>query len=517
MLTVKNVKYLFLSIALVAISYFFYAEVFASAPNAIGTIVNSDSLLLPRMGWELWHVPDAWGHFQWPRVPSVAPDMLWFWCSAGLGIGWRSAWNGFFLFSLVLMTCSLGAVIWRLGTLTLCRAVFVAALSVTAYVMFVSLGAHIRNANDIAGLFEVFIPAYHGSAFMLSLLAAATANAAYGRNGRIPAFIPTACLCVVGTFDDPMFLTTFAIPFFVSTRLLALRHRAENVSVSHAMEQGIGPQVFVFLSCCAGLAGQMFLHRQSLGGMFKHFPLAHFPTIIHDALSSVRASFCLIVFVLSLVPFLKFRASLSRPEMTPGREQIFYHGYIASALSLFIMSVAYVEVSLFRYALPAIWWSIAFIVSAISAGTVRKISTACAFVLPAAIAASCFRGGHSRHGGVAQWHAPLETCISRDHDRMGLKDGLAPYWIARQVEASSDWKLQVMQVSDGDHMFIWGNNPDLYTHGVHNFGMPPEFNYFINGDETGLDDLYRNAGRPSAVLHCPGADVLVFPRAIKVK
>ena len=505
-----------MSFALTVISYFFYTRVFFNAPGAIGMTINSDSLVLPQMGWEMSHVPDAWRHFQWPRVPSLFPDMLWFWGAEGLGVDWRLAWNGFFLFSLSLMTLCLGAVVWRMGTLSFSRALFVSSLTLAAYVAFVSSGAHVSALSDISGLLEIFLPAFHGSSFMLSLLAATTANIACDRGNRIADFVPTACLCAVSTFSDPMFITTFAVPFFLSTRMFAVRHRGAN-SVTRSMCQGIGPPLFLLFSCLVGFVGQEFLYKQSLSGTVKHFPLVAFPKIIYFSLFSVRASFCLVFVLLSVIPFLKIRSEICGNKIEPCREMLFYQGYTASIISLFILSVSYVDLSIYRYALPATWWSIIFIISNIDSKSVRKISNGFLVSLPFIILFFIFMGWKGNRNALDGWHAPLESCISRNHDRLGLRDGLAGYWVSRKIEASSDWKLQVEQVTGGNHMFIWGNNPDLYTHGLHRFDKPPYFNYVIDDGKGEMQGLYREMGPPSHILHCPEADVLVFSRQIRVE
>ncbi|ATU74492.1 hypothetical protein CFR78_00805 [Komagataeibacter rhaeticus] len=478
-------------------------------------VINSDSLVLPRMGWEMWHVPHAWQHFQWPRVPSLFPDMLWFWLAESVRLDWRVALDGFFLLSLCLMTACLASVIWRMGDLAWPQALFVSSFTLAAVVACVSAGVHVQGLRDVSGLLELFLPAYHGSAFMLSLLAATLANWEYGRGGRIANFCPTACLCLVATFSDPLFVTTFAVPFALSTGLFALRHRKDTTPVRVALKDGIGPSLFLLGACTVGFVGQELLYKQNLGGVFKHFPLLALPEILYSACFSVRAFCCLALFALSIIPFIRIGAKISAKAIAPYKERLFYHGYAASIISLCILSVSYVDVSVYRYALPVTWWSIIFLVSCPDPAAVRKMSDYAMVCLPCAFMYFVLIGNHGNR--LAGWHSPLESCISQNHDRLGLRGGLAQYWLSRKLEASSDWALQIEQVTDGNHIFIWGNNPDLYAHDVHGFDGMPVFNYFVDDGKEDLATLYRDMGPPAHVLHCPEADVLVFGQPVRLR
>lgn len=227
-------------------------------------IINSDSLVLPRMGWEMWHVPHAWQHFQWPRVPSLFPDMLWFFLAERVGLDWRTRWT-VFLLSLCLMTVCMASVIWRMGNLFWLQSLFLSSVTLTTYVACVSAGVYVKGFRDMSGLLELFLPAYHGSSFMLSLLAATMANMEYDRGSRIANFYPAACLCLVATFSDPLFVTTFAVPFALSTRVFALVHRKGTTPVWNALKEGIAGPVFLLAACTVGFMGQELLYKQNLG------------------------------------------------------------------------------------------------------------------------------------------------------------------------------------------------------------------------------------------------------------
>ena len=112
------------------------------------------------------------------------------------------------------MTLCLGATTWRMGTPSFNQALFVSSLTLLAYMAFASLGMYVDGLHGIPNLLEFCLPAYHGTSFMLSLLAAVMASRAWCRGSGITGFLPPAGLCVVVTFSDPLFITTFAIPFF---------------------------------------------------------------------------------------------------------------------------------------------------------------------------------------------------------------------------------------------------------------------------------------------------------------
>ncbi|GBR36192.1 hypothetical protein AA11826_1496 [Komagataeibacter oboediens DSM 11826] len=229
----------------------------------------------------------------------------------------------------------------------------------------------------------------------------------------------------------------------------------------------------------------------------------------------MRAFCCLVLFALSIIPFIRICAKISKHGIEPHKELLFYQGYMASVIALCILSITYVDISLYRYALPLTWWSIVFLVSCIDPVSVRKLSDYVMVVLPCAAMYFVLTGKHENR--LYGWHSPLETCLSQNHDRLGLQGGLTHYWLSRKVAASSNWTLQVEQVAGGNHIFIWGNNPDLYTHDVHGFDKMPVFNYFIDDGTEDLKALYSDMGPPAHVLHCPEADILVFDQPIRLQ
>lgn len=99
---------------------------------------------------------------------------------------------------------------------------------------------------------------------------------------------------------------------------------------------------------------------------------------------------------------------------------------------------------------PATWWLIIFLLAGTTAGLVRKISNALMISLPFFTLFCVFMNKHGYENAMNRWHYTPETCISLNHDRLGLRDGLAGYWMARKVESSSDWKLQVEQAIGGN-------------------------------------------------------------------
>jgi hypothetical protein len=174
----------------------------------------------------------------------------------------------------------------------------------------------------------------------------------------------------------------------------------------------------------------------------------------------------------------------------------------------------YQDISALRYALPAFFWppilASCLIVLVTPDRLVRGLSAA-AVILLAAFAAAEIRA--TTVASLKSWHDPLADCLVREQQRLGLKDGLADYWLARPAVISSNWRLQIEQMGGGRYG-VAGNNPYWASHSRLRAGEHPSFNFIIPGFLNGSADIIEHFGQPSRMAECAGHDVWIYDKPL---
>jgi hypothetical protein len=80
--------------------------------------------------------------------------------------------------------------------------------------------------------------------------------------------------------------------------------------------------------------------------------------------------------------------------------------------------------------------------------------------------------------------------------------------------ASSNWTLQLDQVTDEGNAYFWGNNTAAYTHDIETRGRPPQYNFFVVDGEVEPFLIENSYGLPKDIFRCPRAEVWVFDHVI---
>jgi len=111
------------------------------------------------------------------------------------------------------------------------------------------------------------------------------------------------------------------------------------------------------------------------------------------------------------------------------------------------------------------------------------------------------------------WRDPLADCLLHEGPRLGLKDGLADFWLARPAVISSGWRLQIEQIGGGRYG-KWGNNPYWASHSRLNPGAAPVFNYIIPGRINSDEDIKEHFGAPSRIEQCAGHPIWIYERPL---
>jgi hypothetical protein len=174
-------------------------------------------------------------------------------------------------------------------------------------------------------------------------------------------------------------------------------------------------------------------------------------------------------------------------------------------------ALVYSDAASYRYMSPFLWWPIIATATAV----VRPIGHARRYLLPIGLGAEVLAliGIYVSQGlhppAILALRHPIEACLSAARETAGLKAGLANYWYARPIAASSDWRLQVDQASREGAGRIWGNDRRWFTHDIHDGAQPPAYNYFVM---AGLDPrgIRMRYGAPSRTLNCPGSQIWVY-------
>jgi hypothetical protein len=110
----------------------------------------------------------------------------------------------------------------------------------------------------------------------------------------------------------------------------------------------------------------------------------------------------------------------------------------------------------------------------------------------------------------------MESCLLDAQRTAGLKAGLAEYWYARSIEASSDWRLQIDEMGRDGAGWYWGNDRYWFTHDIHDGTRQPGYNYIVIG-QLDPQPIRARYGAPSRVLDCPAGKVWIYDDAAALR
>ncbi len=429
-------------------------------------------------------------YFQLPRMPSLVPDVAVVMALEGVFGNWRLAMLGYAAAAFMALVTVGGAIAAQLAgrSLTVGTAT---VLGLTAALLGVlwPLGT--------AGIYLLALaPVIHSGPFILALAALLLARAAAQRErpggGRL---VLLGAMAAAGTLSDKMFLGAFLPPLLaalgVSVRFGQLRCRP----ALRVAGVGLAGVALGWVADRRLFAGPL-LRQPDLALNWPDMPdhIAGFlrqPTLPYLAAASL------------LLPLLAWRR-------TPAR--VFWWTAIAAILPAFLglSAILWVDNLSARYMQPALWLPLfAAAGLLLTAPPVRRNAAAVATALVAALAGWVLLQPWPRPTILA-WQDPLAACLQQAHARGLLHDGLAGYWQARPVEASTDWSLQVDQVTPNGNAYLWGNNRYWYRHARDDPGQPPNTDFIVAAqlDAAAIHKLY---GAPATIMPCPGSEVWLYP------
>ncbi len=495
------------------------------SPSFFG-YVHADSLQLALETWDLSTHDYAWQGMQFSRVPSLFPDLAIFGSAQLLTGSWRFAFLVFGISTLLGLAIAAGWIVdrlarcgWRLGTR--------AFLTVALPLLFLELPVTVASRR-----LEVFVPNGHGGPLALAFAALCVACAQMER-GTLRRSIVLAALTAAGTISDPLFLLSFTAPVLGVAAYRWRRGtllRASATAVIAAVLAGVA----------VGRVLDLFLNREGVPPIEWLGVPAHVRDFILSpgVLAGAAPVTVLLGFGLPLALFLlypRLRRDRAQPAETAHPSGLWWT-LAATSLALVAVQTAvyYEDTSQYRYTMPLQWWPVVFASAllvqrlagkarwAISAGLGGLSSGLAVFYL--------WPGPHAP--AILRLHHPLEACLLEGQRTAGLKAGLADYWHARYLKASSDWRLQIEQIeSDGAGSYFDGDR-FWSTHDMtadaasprppgepqasprppgepQASPRPPVYNYIVMAD---LDEgaIRRHFGAPDRTLACGGTAVWIY-------
>ncbi len=443
---------------------------------------NADALLPADLIWEMLHRSSHWQSFQWPRIPSLVPDLL-VYAPLQAAFGWRWAALGYGAASLMALT----ALSSRVAGISMRKAdrvhpmcAALPFLTATGVVLLAELAV-----THTAWHLHLLAVAYHSGPFILSVGALLLA----WRGGDWALGLMTAC-ATLGTFSDRLMIATFLVPLAaalavaVRDRLLPWRAAALRLALAAAgCGIGLGLDRLVF---------HLWLTRQGDMPMTPGTMLSHASAFLADP----SGWFVLVCDACLLLP-------LALRRVRPEDRFCWIASSVAALLGTLLCAALWEDDSAQRYLSPVLWWPLLLAAPRL-AGRLGRAAEPLLLGTSAGVMLALVVGLPRQHPLLA-WTDPLSACIVPT----GRQAGLADYWVARPLTIASDWHLRVLQIGAHGNARIWGNNPTWFTRTGAAAIRPPDLSFIVmrNLDHHAIRAAY---GPPDHVLPCPGSDVWLY-------
>jgi len=474
-------------------------------PRTLGSVYNSDILLPASFFWNLWHDPDSWTSFQLARVPSIFPDLVVYGVLDKTLGGFRAAIFGYSVFQFFAFACAAGAVA---GQVAHTRFVHAAALVLVliAGVMFVEL------KFEIIGLhFEILATMEHFGAFLMSLVAVALLMALIESWREWLAALLAIC-CFLAFLSDRLFMFDFVLP--AGGTLLVLRWVGR---VSRSRAAAIVSRIAIGL--VLAVAADHLLSRepipkitQALSHAMRFF--AETPAYLHSVGVSAIISIGVPYLVFAAYPFIRSWAPTAAGDDRHGldRSAMLLWCFAAFAIvCVFALTAAvYADQGSYRYLAAAVFWPLIFVViAALQIGGRHVVRFGWCVLLSLGVVFAAAAGKQNFVPATATWRDALATCLLQQRDRLGLKAGIAEYWLARTATVGSNWRVQIDQVTGDAAPLLWGNNPRSYRRSIQNPAQAPDYN-FIVVDKLDSAAVLRKFGQPQRSEPCGSYTLWIY-------
>ncbi|HWN48801.1 MAG TPA: hypothetical protein VNO18_03060 [Xanthobacteraceae bacterium] len=475
----------------------------------IGHVFNSDLLLPVSFMWNLRHDPATWTTFQLPRIPSIFPDLVAYGTLDAVLGDFRAAIFGYSVFQCIAFACAAG---WVISQVAHTRFVHAAALFLvlTEAVILVDL-----CSTPIAHHFEIFAPVEHFGAFLMSLVTVALVMSLLESWRALLAALLTIC-CFLAFLSNRIFMFEFVLPLGAALLVLLLSGRV-------SWSRGAALVSCTAIGVVAAAGADRLLTRQPDAAIERPLSnvmnfLGDAPGYLHAVWLSAIISLGVPYLVFAAYPFMKswWSATPDAGPHRPERSAVFLWSFAATAIVgiLALGAALYTDPGSYRYLTAPLFWPLIFVaVMAIQFGGRYTIGIAWCALL--GLSAAFMVRAHDRNfvPGVATWQNALATCLLEQRDRMGLKAGIAEYWLSRPATIATNWTLQVDPVVGDGTPYVWGNNWQSYRRSILNSGQAPEYN-FIVVDKLNPAALVQKFGQPERTALCGSYTLWVYAEPI---
>ena len=428
-------------------------------PAFVDQSTSSDALLPVSFAWNLFNQGTTIAGFQLPRIPSVVPDMV----------------------VIVSLDYLLGG-----------------AASATAHLAR-------RATTDLP---QVYLPVEHFSTYLLSLLALLLVLR-YFDGGRISTAAGLCLTVGVAILSSKKFLADFVFPAIGAAVLLV---SIRGLKWKPAAAVG----AWIILGTIAGRLADRLLVRQpdlpvsDIGSHVWTF-LVEVPAYLHERPAIVLVCLAIpeIIATIAMVMWLRSRYDGHRIVPSATDRAITYagcFGIIAWWGAVAALALVYVDTGSFRYLAPAVFWPLLLTAAVLARAAKTHLPTISLVQIAAMAVLLCGRFGIAGlKPPLLDWTHPLTACL----EGSGLKEGLADYWNSRSPTASSNWRIQIDQITADGSIYVWGNNRRWYDHAFAEPERAPDYSFIVS-TRLNSDRLRSRFGDPSSHLRCGSDDVWVY-------
>lgn len=479
-------------------------------PRMVSLALNSDTLLPFSFAWDLAHMPGAWRGHELARIPSLVPDLA---ALAAIGAATGAVRPTLLLYGIAQALAFVHVAAFlatRLaGPDTAPRRFprFAAACALTSAALAALVALEAASATGV--VLNAFLPIDHFGPFLAAPLAGWLAAAQLRRTTAARALALAAC-CSLAFLSDLLLLAELVLPLLCACAVLVLARRTSPLRAA-----GIAA------TAAAGtLAGWLCFRALRMSGLrFESAPplspalvrasvhdfLAHAPAYAAAHPGALAAGLLLPLAATAAFPWLAFAQARSDPRARPWQD-LFLWLFAGAGMAggLAFTALLYVDEGSYRY-LVALWaWPPVFLAAALLRTAPPALAAA-----PAALALAFLAGQGTRPPAVLRWDHDVAACLRPLRASLGLHAGLAGYWDARAIQAATAWSLQVDQVDDSGHPYIWGNDRDWYTHALADPSRPPAYDFIVM---RGLspERILARYGPPDSVAPCPPTEIWIY-------
>ncbi len=459
------------------------------------TLLTSDTLTSAELIWDLLHHAGAWSTFQHPHSPEFVPaDVVFGIIQAATG-GWRIAMAAW-VFVMLAWMIAVGSAIAGDNARISATAAAPAFLSLMVPIM---TAAAFYPAGAFFPWFLLLLPGQHGGTLLLALTGGLVARQAV-KTGSQSSLFGLAAIAFAAQASDQLCLFSLLAPATAAS-LGSL--------IAGTISRPAAGRLIAAVWCGAATGGlitapieRQFMPPPTLSYLATH--ARHFLADIGQYPLVIAACLCVCLILI-------FELWRRGPRATIGGFWPIFGGTtVLGGLAFTIMF--YEDAWSFRYALPALWWTLIFATSGLSnlnAWHRKQTWTTAGATIGGLAILILAQGLHLP--GLFTWTSPLSTCLRGE----GLQSGLADYWIARKTSMGSDWAAQIQPIDAYGAARVWGNDWQWFTHDIHDQQRRPAYRFIVM-DNLPVDRITAAYGPPDRTMSCGTSAVWIYNDSTKV-